>query len=83
MKTRKMKNVRPVDSDQALPAKHPTITLTDVVSLADLKEFAKKLPPTYRSRELILEMDDSMPRWMAVGQLLVIDKILRDDLNSR
>jgi hypothetical protein len=57
--------------------------LTDVVSLADLKEFAKELPRTYKARELILEMHDSMPRWMAVGQLLVIDKILRDDLNSR
>jgi hypothetical protein len=32
MKTRKMKNVRPVDSDQALPANHPTVTMTDVVT---------------------------------------------------
>jgi hypothetical protein len=39
------------------------------------KEFAKKLPSTYRARESILEMDNSTPRSMAVGQLLVIDKI--------
>jgi hypothetical protein len=38
-----MRNVRPVDSNQVPPTKHPTVTLTDVASLADLKEFAKKL----------------------------------------
>ena len=83
MKTRKTGNVRPVDSNQALPTKPHAVSPTDVVSLVDLKEFARKLPATYRARELILEMDDSMPRWMAGGQLLVINKILHDDLKTR
>lgn len=31
-------------------------------------------------RELILKMDDSLPRWIAVGRLLLVDKILYEEL---
>ena len=31
-----------------------------------MKEFAKKLPMISKARELILDMDDSMPRWKAL-----------------
>ena len=56
------------------------IRLDDVVSLVGFKAIAKKLPERSLARALILEMDDSVPRWMALGQLLVIDKILCRDL---
>ena len=56
------------------------IRLDDVVSLAGFKAIAKKLPERSLARALILEMDDSVPRWMALGQLLIIDKILHRDL---
>jgi len=49
------------------------------VSLVHLKDLAKKLPDASRARELILAMADSMPRWVALGQLLLIDKVLNDD----
>ena len=56
--------------------------MEDVVSLREMKEFAKKLPMTSKARELILDMDDSMPRWEVLGQLMVISKILEDDLTK-
>jgi hypothetical protein len=61
-------------------AKNSDVTFDDVVSLASLKEFAKRLPDRSLARELILMMDDSLPRWIAVGQLLLISKILYNGL---
>jgi hypothetical protein len=31
------------------------------------------------ARELVLKMDDSLPRWIAVGQLLLIHKVLYEE----
>lgn len=82
---RKVHNLRGDRGDQTsqrLSTKHKTVSLVDVVSLRDMKEFAKKLPMTSKARELILDMDDSMPRWEVLEQLMVISKILDDDLKK-
>jgi len=52
------------------------------MSTGGFKDWAEKyLPLSSRARELIMEMDDSMPRWMAVGQIDIITKIVK--MNSR
>jgi hypothetical protein len=48
-----------------------------------MKEWARKyLPMTSRARALIMEMDDSMPRWMVLGQFDIIAKIVEDELKT-
>jgi len=68
------------EPSQDSPGESSKIGLDDVVSLVGVKAVARKLPERSLARELILEMDDSMPRWMALGQLLTIDRILCKDL---
>jgi hypothetical protein len=36
-----------------------------------------------RARELIMEMDDSIPRGIALGQMEIISKIVDDELKTR
>jgi hypothetical protein len=60
--------------------KNSNVRFDDVVSSASLKEFAKGRPDMSLARKLILMMDDSLPRWIAVGQLLLISKILYNGL---
>ena len=52
----------------------------DVVSLVGVKDVAKELPETSMAKQLIMKMDDSMPRWIALGQMLLVDKILYQEL---
>jgi hypothetical protein len=57
--------------------------LEEPVSTIGFKDWARKyLPLSSRARELIMEMDDSMPRWMAVGQFDIITKIVDDELKT-
>lgn len=58
------------------------VSLYDEVSLAGLKEWARKLPDSSLVRELVLEMNDSMPRWGAVGQMCLLDRLLSKELKS-
>lgn len=68
------------ESSKDSSMKNSNVRFDDVVSLVGVKDVAKKLPEKSMARELILKMDDSMPRWIAVGQLLLIDKILYEEL---
>jgi hypothetical protein len=57
--------------------------LEEPVSTAGFKDWATKyLPPSSKARELIIEMDDSMPRWIALGQMEIISKIVGDELKT-
>lgn len=51
----------------------------EIVSLADVKDVARLLAETSVARRLILKMDDSLPRWIALGQLLLIHKVLYEE----
>ena len=63
------------------PATARLAYLEETVSLLPMKEAAKEhLPLGSRVRALIMEMDDSMPRWRALPQMEIIMKILHDEL---
>ena len=71
-----MKANRRRREDIARKAEKSTASLTDVVSLEAVKAIAMKLPETNMARQMILKMDDFLPRWIALGQLLLINKFL-------
>ena len=57
--------------------------LEEIVSTTGFKEWARKyLPLSSKVRGLIMEMDDSMPRWRGLGQFEIISKLVDDELKS-
>lgn len=57
--------------------------LEEDVSTLGFKEWARKyLPLSSKVRGLIMEMDDSMPRWRGVGQFEVISRLVEDELKA-
>jgi hypothetical protein len=57
--------------------------LEEDVSTLGFKEWARKyLPLSSKVRGLIMEMDDSMPRWRGVGQFEIISKLIEDELKA-
>lgn len=57
--------------------------LEEDVSTLGFKEWARKyLPLSSKVRGLIMEMDDSMPRWRGVGQFEIMSKPVEDELKA-
>lgn len=48
----------------------------DVISLKEVKDLARRLPPDSTARELMFALNDNETRWIALGQLLLIHKFL-------
>jgi hypothetical protein len=64
--------------DQPSPnlAVNSNIRFDDVISLTEVKEVARRLPPGSTARELLFALNENETRWIALGQLLLIHKFL-------
>jgi hypothetical protein len=62
--------------------KNPNIRFDDVVSLMEVKDLARSLPYDSKARELIFALNDHETRWIALGQLLLIHKLLWNERKS-
>ena len=67
------------EPSQDTPVKEPKSWYEETVNLAEMKDLARQLPERSTAKELILKMDNSLPRWIAVGQLLLIHKVLYEE----
>jgi len=76
-----LKRPHPRSARRREAARDQTVSLHDKISLAELKKWARELLASSLVRELILDMDDYMPRWEALGQMLLLNKLLRRELN--
>ena len=76
----KKSGIQKSNQSRKVTARNLGVSLYDKVSLAGLKEWARKLPESSLVRELVFEMDDSMPRWELLSQMCILDKLLRREL---
>jgi len=59
--------------------RNSNIRFDDIISLREVKDLAKSLPSNSTARELMFALNDDEPRWIALGQLLLIHKFLWDE----
>ena len=62
--------------------KNSDIRFDDVISLTEVKDLARRLPPDSKARGLMFALNDNETRWIALGQLLLIHKFLWDEFKS-
>jgi hypothetical protein len=70
------------ETSQHSSMKDSNIRFDDVVSLTEVKDLARRLPPDSRARELMFALNDNETRWIALGQLLLIHKFLWDEFKN-
>lgn len=73
---------KPVEQSQDSSMKNSNIKFDDVISLSEVKDLARRLPPDSRARELMFALNDIETRWIALGQLLLIHKFLWEEFKS-
>jgi hypothetical protein len=74
--------VVPRESSPKLFMRNSSIRFDDVISLTEVKDLARTLPPDSKARELMLALNDNETRWIALGQLLLIHKFLWSEFKS-
>ena len=70
------------ESSPITSVKNSNIRFDDVISLTKVKDLGRSLPADSKARELILALNDSETRWIALGQLLLIHKFLWNERKS-
>jgi hypothetical protein len=76
------KTTTPRESTTTLTMREPSVRFDDIISLAEIKDLARSLPPDSKARDLMLALNDNETRWIALGQLLLIHKFLRNEFKT-